>query len=112
MKTASGIITFVLLLGAGCAFFFFLLLALNGFSEREANTALVFYSIWILFFAVIFGIASFFATKFLLAKAFNAILALTLSIVVASGIGALMDFGGLIIGTLIASEIRNSYIKK
>lgn len=112
MKIASGIITFVLLLGAGCGLFFFLLLALNGFSEREANFALVFYSIWILFFAIIFGIAGFFIAKFLLAKSFNAILALILSIVVASGIGALIDFGGLIISTLIASEIRNSYIKK
>lgn len=100
------------MLGAGCGLFFFLLLALNGFSEREANFALIFYSIWILFFAVFFGIASFFATKFLLAKSFNTALALILSIVVASGIGALIDFGGLIISTLIASEIRNGYIKK
>lgn len=112
MKTASGIMTFVLLLGAGCGLFFFLLLALNGFSEREANPAIVFYSIWILFFAVVFGVASFFIAKFLLAKSFNAILALTLSIVVAGGIGALINFGGLIISTLMASEIRNSYIKK
>ena len=111
MKIASGIITFVLLLGAGCAFFFFLLLALNGFSEREANLAIVFYSIWILFFAVVFGVAGFFAAKFLIAKSFNAILALILSVVAAVGIGFVIDFGGLLASTIIASEVRNSYRK-
>lgn len=112
MNIISGIVTFVLLLGIGVASFFFLLLALNGFSEREANVAIVFYCIWILFFAIAFGAASFFFTKFLIAKSFNAILAVILSIVAATGIGAAIDFGGLFISAIIASEIRESYIKK
>ena len=112
MNIISGIVTFVLLLGTGFGLFFLLLLGLNGFSEREANVAIVFYLVWGLVFAVVFGAASFFFTKFLIAKSFNAILALILSIVVATAIGAAIDFGGLMISALIASEIRNSYIKK
>lgn len=112
MNILSGIVTFVLLLGTGCGLFFFLLLALNGFSEREANVAIGFFCIWILFFSIALGIASFFATKFLIAKSFNAILAVLLSIIVATGIGAAIDFGGLFISAIISSAIRESYIKK
>ncbi len=111
MKFAAGIITLILMIGIGIGFFFFLMLALNGFSERDANPAMIFYAVWTIFFAVVFGGASFFLTKFLIAKSFNAILAVILSIIAAVGIGFVIDFGGLIVSTIIASEVRNSYKK-
>ena len=111
MKIAAGIITFVLLMAAGVGLIFFLMLGLNGFSERDATPALVFYVVWLIFFAIVFGTISFFLTKFLIAKTFNAILAMILSIIAASAIGLVVDFGGLIVSTIIASEIRSSYRK-
>ena len=112
MKIISGIITFVLMFAGGIALFFFLMIALNGFSERETTPAMVFYIVWLIFFAVISAVVSFFLTKFLIAKSFNAILALILSIITASGIGLAIDFGGLIVSSVIASEIRAGYQKK
>jgi drug/metabolite transporter (DMT)-like permease len=112
MNIASALITFVLLALTGIGLFFGLVLALNGFSERDATPAMIFYIAWLVFFALIFSVISFFLTKFLIKKSFNAILAVILSAVVAVGIGGVIDFGGLIVSSIIASEIRNSYIKK
>jgi hypothetical protein len=112
MNILSGVITFVLLAAAGGVLFFFLLLALNGFSERDATPALIFYVGWATFFALAAGVGSFFLTRFLLAKSLNAILAVTLSVVAAVAIGAAADFGGLVVSTIIASEVRNGYMKK
>lgn len=112
MNILSGIVTFVLMIAVGLGWFFFLMLALNGFSERDANPAMIFYAIWMIFFAIVSSIASFFITKLLIAKAFNAILAVTISVIVATAIGAAIDFGGLIVSTIIASEVRQSYQKK
>lgn len=112
MNIASGIITFVLLALTALAMFFFLLVALNGFSERDATPAMIFYIAWLVFFTLIFSVAGYFFTKFLLKKSFNAILAVTLSVILASATGAAFDFGGLIVSSIIASEIRNSYMKK
>jgi len=111
MKIASAIITFVLLAGIGFGFFFFLLLALNGFSEREATPSLIFFGVWTFVFAVGLAVGGFFLTKLLIAKSFNAILALILSIIAAVAFGFVADFGGLIISTIIASEVRESYRK-
>lgn len=112
MNILSGIVTLILMIVAGLGWFFFLMLALNGFSERDANPAMIFYTIWMIFFAILFGIVSFFFTKFLIAKSFNAILAVIISIIVATGIGAIVDLGGLFVSTIIASEVRQSYQKK
>jgi len=111
MKMASGIISLILMLGIGIGFFFFLMLGLNGFSERDANPAMIFYIIWVIFFAFALSLGSFFLTKLLIAKSFNAILALILSVVAAVGVGFVFDFGGLLVSTIIASEVRNSYRK-
>lgn len=112
MNIASGIITFVLLIAVGIGSFFFLLLGLNGFSERDANPALIFFAVWCVIFAFALGAASFFLTKFLIGKSFNGILALILSVVAAVGVGFVVDFGGLLASTIIASEVRDSYRKK
>ena len=48
MNIASAIIAFVLLLASAVAWFFFLMLALNGFSERDAMPAMIFFAVWTL----------------------------------------------------------------
>ena len=112
MNIASGIITFVLLIASAVGWFFFLMLALNGFSERDANPAMIFFIVWCVLVALVLGAASFFLTKLLIAKSFNAVLALILSVVAAIAVGFVVDFGGLIASTIIASEVRDSYKKK
>ena len=88
------------------------MLALNGFSERDANPAMIFFAVWCIIVAIALGAASFFLTKFLIGKSFNAILSLILSVIAAVGVGFVVDFGGLIASTIIASEVRDSYRKK
>ncbi len=112
MNIASGIITFVLLIASAIGWFFFLLLALNGFSERDANPAMIFFAVWALVVAAVLAAGSFFLTKLLIAKSFNAILAVILSVITALAVGFVVDFGGLIASTIIASEVRESYKKK
>ena len=112
MNIASGIITFVLLIASAIAWFFFLMLALNGFSERDATPAMIFFAVWTFLVAVALAVAGFFLTKFLIGKSFNAILALVLSVIAAIAVGFVVDFGGLIASTIIASEVRESYRKK
>jgi hypothetical protein len=112
MNITSGIITFVLLVASAIGWFFFLMLALNGFSERDAGAAMIFFAVWTLAVAVALAAAGFFLTKLLIAKSFNAILALVLSVIVAVAVGFVADFGGLIVSAIIASEVRESYRKK
>lgn len=112
MNIASAIITFVLLIASAVAWFFFLMLALNGFSERDATPAMIFFAVWTLLTALGLAVGSFFLTKFLIGKAFNAILAVILSVVAAVGVGFVVDFGGLVASAIIASEVRDSYRKK
>jgi hypothetical protein len=112
MKILAFIITVLANFAVGAVLFFFLLMALNGFSERDANPAIVFYVVWAFVAAIGLGIGSFFLTKFLIAKSFNAILALVISVIAAVGLGAVADFGGIIAGAMIASEVRESYMKK
>lgn len=100
------------MLACAVGWFFFLMLALNGFSERDANPAMIFFIVWCVIAAVVLGAAGFFLTKFLIGKSFNAILAVILSIIAAVGVGFVVDFGGLIVSTIIASEVRDSYRKK
>lgn len=109
MKIASVVFTFVLLACFGIGMFFGLILALNGFSERDAGPALIFYIAWLAFFTMVFSAGSFFLTKLLLKKSYNAILALLISICVNIGAGLIVDFLGLIAGAVLASEIRKSH---
>ncbi|HEY8563773.1 MAG TPA: hypothetical protein VIL74_25565 [Pyrinomonadaceae bacterium] len=112
MNIASGIITLVLLIASAIAWFFFLMLALNGFSERDANPAMIFFAVWGFLVAAALAAASFFLTRFLIGKSFNAVLAVALSVIAAIAVGFIADFGGLIASTIIASEVRESYRKK
>lgn len=112
MNILSAIVTFVLMLAVGFGLFFFLMIALNGFSERDANPAMIFYGAWMIFFSILFAVVSFFLTKFLTAKSLNAVLAVIISVIATTVIGAVVDLGGMFAGTIIASEVRQSYQKK
>ena len=111
MKWAAGIVIFVLLAAIGFGLVFFLLLALNGFSESDATPAMIFYFVWMILCAFVMGVAGIFLTKLLLAKSVNSILALVISVVLLTGIGGVIDFGGLIVSTIIATEVRDYNLK-
>ena len=111
MKIATAVINLIILGGIGFGMFFFLLLTLNGFSERDANPAMIFYTLWVIVFSLALSVGSYFLTGFMIKKSMNAIFAMLIAIVVTGGIGLVIDFGGLIISSIIASEVRNSYKK-
>lgn len=112
MNILSGIITLILLGIIGFCWFFFLLLALNGFSERDTTASFIFFTIWVVGCAVLMSVAAFLATKFLIGKSWNSFLSIAISVLLTVIVGTAIDFGGLIISSIIASEVRNSYIKK
>jgi hypothetical protein len=112
MKIASALLTLIALAALGFGLFFALILALNGFSERDAAPAMIFYIVWLVFFTIALSAGSYFLTGLFLKKSFNAFLALILSLVLSGIVGLFVHFGGLFASTIIASEVRNSYMKK
>ena len=72
MKTiVPSIITGVLLIVFGILWTFFLLVALNGFSESDSTRALIVYGVWTLFMVILFGAGSGFAARFIARKLEN-----------------------------------------
>ena len=53
MKVAAFLITLLGNILIGAILFFFLLLALNGFSEKQATPAIILYIIWALIFSIL-----------------------------------------------------------
>lgn len=112
MKIATAIIILVSLAIIGFSSFFFLLLALNGFSERDTTASLIIHTIWVVVCAIVMSFAGYFATKFLIGKSLNAVLSMIISIVLFVGLGAIINFGGIIVSAIVASEVRQYNMKK
>ncbi len=107
MKIASFLITLLGNILIGAILLFFLLLALNGFSEKQATPAIILYVIWALIFSILAASLSVWTLIFLVnKKSFNSLLAGLISVGVFTIIGVAINFAGLIISTILASELR------
>jgi hypothetical protein len=109
---AAKIITFLLIFGVniavGAGFVFFLMLSLNGFSERDANYAFGIFIVGGLLVSVLTATAGVFLVRFLTGKDWNAVLAVLLSVVSFVVLGFILKVAIFFIGILAADHIRTS----
>ena len=87
---------------------FFLMLGLNGFSERDANYAFLFFIIGAIVSAVITGILGIVLLKILINKSFRSVSASIIAILIFSILGTVVNialwFGGLIIAEIVRTS--------
>ncbi len=68
MQIINFLITIFVNVAAAVAMFFFLLLALNGYSEQQATPGLILYIVWALFFSLAASVLSILAANYLINK--------------------------------------------
>ena len=105
MSILSGIISLILSLGIAVFWFFFLLLALNGFTGRAGDYAIYTYFAWVIILTLIIGAISFFGTGFLIKKSFNKALSVIIPVIISVVLAGGGHFFGIIMSTVIAQEI-------
>ena len=106
------IITFLTISGvnlaAGVILLFFLMLGLNGFSERDANYAFLFFIIGAFVTAALSGILGIVLLNVLINKNFRSVSASIIAVLIFSIIGAVINialcFGGLIIAEIMRTS--------
>lgn len=107
MKIAAFLITALINVGVGVVLFFFLLLALNGFSESQATPGLILYIIWVLIASVGAAVLSIWLTNYLATKkSLNGIVAALISILIFIVIGTGSSFLALIISAVLVDAMR------
>ncbi len=106
------IITFLVIGGVNLAvsvfLLFFLMLGLNGFSERDANYAFLFFIIGALVVAVLAGILGIVLLNFLINKNFRSISASIIAILIFSILGTVINIALCFGGVIIAEIVRTS----
>lgn len=111
-KIITSLILLLINIAAAAFFLMMLLLALNGFSERDTTASLLIYFIGVLLIAAATVTAAYFSIGFLTVKKnFNPILSALAVTVFFSVIIVLADFVLIMLGALVASEVRNSYLR-
>jgi hypothetical protein len=107
MRAIPFLITFLINLGIGVFLFFFLLLGMNGFSEKQAEPGLIFFIVWVLLASLITAILSVISTNyFTTQKSMNFWLAALLSTFIFVVIGAGLSVVGWFASLFITSAIR------
>ena len=110
---AAKIITFFLILlinaGVGVAFVFFLMLGLNGFSERDANYGFGVFIAGGLLVSFLMATAGVFLVKFLLnKKQWNTVLAVLAAVVGLAALGFVLKVVIFFIAIFVAGFVRTS----
>lgn len=113
---AAKIITFLLIAvlngTGGFLLMFFLLLGLNGFSERDVQWSFYLYVAGIVIITLATGAAGVFLTKYLIeTKNWNAVLSVFSSSTAFLIIGIVLDFIVMFAAIFLASAVRNSHLK-
>ena len=109
---AAKIITFLITGGVNSAFavvlLFFLMLGLNGFSERDANYAFLFFIAGAIAVTILSGILGIVLLNLLVKRNFSPVSASIIAISAFSILGAIINFGLLFGGVIIADLVRTS----
>lgn len=108
-RIAAFILTLLLNIAAGVAIFFFMLLAMNGFSESDANYGLVTYIVMSLVVTMTMAFLSSVVVGRLLGRNFGTVSAVAISVLVFSVVGIGLKIICSIVGILIADHVRTNY---
>ena len=107
MKAIPFLVTSLINLGIGGVLFFFLLLALNGFSGKQAEPGLILFAVWVLLAALLAGAASVWLTNFFVVKKeMNFWLAAAISIIIFSLCGCVFNVVGWFASLFVTEALR------
>src|SRR5687767_12550686 len=109
---AAKIITFLLIGGVNLTvaviLLFFLMLGLNGFSERDANYAFLFFIVGAIVATAAEGILGVVLLNILTKRKFSSISASIIAVLIFSVLGAVINIALLFGGVIIADLVRTS----
>jgi hypothetical protein len=107
MQILNFFITAVINIGIACVLGLFLLLALNGFSDSQANPGLILYVLWTLLTALITAALSVLAAKYLIGKkSFRPLSAITISSPIFIIIGGIASVIGMFAAIFLIEALR------
>ena len=107
MKAIPFLITGLVNIGVGVFLFFFLLLGLNGFSEKQAEPGLITFIVWVFLASLMTAILSVVSTNFFATrKSMNFWLAAFLSIFIFGAVGAILNVIGWFAALFVTSALR------
>ena len=107
MKAITFIATTLITLGIGAAWFFMLLIALNGFTGKQAEPGLILFIVWAILAAIVAGTFGFYGARFMIEKKAQCpVFAAFAATVVFVIVGAAIDFLGFIIAVAITTGRR------
>ena len=107
MKFATFLVTLLANLIIGIILFFFLIIALNGFSESQATTGLIVFVVWEIIFSIIAAVFGVLAGKFFIdRKTFSSFVSGLMACLFFILIGAVFSFIGLIASVGLVSALR------
>lgn len=108
-KIIAFLITLFLNIAVGIAVFFFLLLAMNGFSESDANYGFITYIVLAILVSLLMASLAAVAAHLLMKRGFRALSASLVGIASFTVIGIVLKVVCSIIGVLVADLVRTSY---
>jgi hypothetical protein len=105
-KLSAFFVTLLINIVAGVALFFFMLLAMNGYSESDATYGLGFYIVLAVLVSLVMSTGAWFAVQLMIKRKFHGAVAALIAIPVFSVIGAGLKVMLSIIGVLISEYVR------
>lgn len=107
MKIAVFLITALANLAVGFVLFFFLIIALNGYSGSQAEPGLILFIVWALFFSLAAAVLSVLAINYLTKKkSFSRLTAAIISVIVFIFVGGILDFIGIFAAIGLIEALR------
>ena len=108
-KVVAAIVTGVMNITVGVVVFFFMLLAMNGFSESDANYGIVTFIILAVLATILMAVSAVVTVHVLLKRNWGAARAAILATLLFSGVGAGLKVVCGIIGVLVADLVRMNF---
>ena len=108
-KLAAFVITLIINIAIGVAVFFFMLLAMNGYSESDASYAIGAYIVLAVIVTLLMGAGAAFVGHVLLNRQFGGLVSVLIAVTIFSVVGAVLKIVCSIIGVAIAEFVRVNY---
>jgi len=108
-KIAAFVITFLINAAIGVVIFFFMLIAMNGFSEGDAEKGLMAYVALAFVVSILMSTCAFLLAGYLLKKGFSGAVAALIAVPIFSLVGGVLKVVCSIIGIAVAEYVRVNY---
>ena len=108
-KIATFVITLLINIAAGVVVFFFMLLAMNGYSESDANYGLVAYIALAILVSFLMATFAVIVVRALLKREFSGVVSGLIAIPTFSVVGIGLKIVCSVVGVLVAEFVRTNY---